>query len=85
MFNIECCKGQRKCKVFELAKPKCFQHIYLKIGKCSKCKRLFCIIEKIDYFVPIDTWCPEHNKNPINLFCLDEKGKFKFIYKCKLI
>ena len=30
--------------------------------------------EKIDYFVPIDTKCQEHPKNPINLFCIDEKG-----------
>ena len=32
--------------------------------------------EKIDYFVPFDTKCPDHPKNPINLFCIDEKGKF---------
>ena len=32
--------------------------------------------EPIDYNVPIDTRCPAHDKNPINLFCLDEKGKF---------
>ena len=31
--------------------------------------------EKIDYFVPIDTRCPEHEGNRINLFCIDEKGK----------
>ena len=31
--------------------------------------------EKIDYFVPIDIKCPEHTKNIINLFCVDEKGK----------
>ena len=30
--------------------------------------------EKIDYFIPIDMKCPEHNLNVINLFCLDEKG-----------
>ena len=30
--------------------------------------------EKIDYFVPIDTHCSAHERNPINLFCLDEKG-----------
>ncbi len=32
--------------------------------------------EKIDYNVPIDTRCPEHNTSPINLFCLDEKGNY---------
>ena len=31
--------------------------------------------EKIDLFVPIDTICPEHNRSPMNLFCVDEKGK----------
>ena len=31
--------------------------------------------EKIDYFIQIDTKCLAHPKNPINLFCLDEKGK----------
>ena len=31
--------------------------------------------EKIDLFVPIDTICPEHKKCPMNLFCIDEKGK----------
>ena len=30
--------------------------------------------EKIDYNVPIDTRCPEHDTIPINLFCTDEKG-----------
>ena len=32
--------------------------------------------EKIDPIVPIDTKCPEHPKNLINLFCIDEKGKY---------
>ena len=36
--------------------------------------------EKIDYFVPIDTNCPEHNGNRINLFCLDEKGNNTLFY-----
>ena len=31
--------------------------------------------EAIDYNVPIDTRCPEHSGNNINLFCIDEKGK----------
>ena len=36
--------------------------------------------EKIDYFVQIDTVCPEHNGIRINLFCLDEKGNNKNLY-----
>ena len=31
--------------------------------------------EKIDFFVPINTICPDHKKSPMNLFCIDEKGK----------
>jgi len=31
--------------------------------------------EKIDYFLPVDTKCPSHPKIPINLFCIDDKGK----------
>ena len=33
------------------------------------------IKEDIDYNVPIDTRCPDHDTIPINLFCLSEKGK----------
>ena len=31
--------------------------------------------EKIDLFVPIDITCPDHERSPMNLFCIDEKGK----------
>ena len=37
-------------------------------------------IEKIDYFVPIDTKCIEHPKYPLDYFCLNEKGKEIFLY-----
>ena len=30
--------------------------------------------EAIDFNVPIDTRCPDHAGNNINLFCIDEKG-----------
>ena len=38
--------------------------------------------EAIDYFVPFSLKCPDQTKDRINLFCLDEKGKFIlfFIY-----
>ena len=58
---------------------------------CLDCHRYFCEAcfkyvhdikqnsnhktEKIDLFIPIDTICPEHERVPINLFCIDEKGK----------
>ena len=32
--------------------------------------------EQIDYYVPIETKCPEHQNVPLNLFCLEEKGKY---------
>ena len=35
--------------------------------------------EKIDYYVPIETRCPEHKNVPFNLFCLDEKGNNIYI------
>ena len=31
--------------------------------------------ENIDLFIPIDTKCPKHEEIPMNLFCIDEKGK----------
>ena len=36
--------------------------------------------EKIDYFLPMDMKCPEHNLNPINLFCVDEKGNIIILF-----
>ena len=58
---------------------------------CPQCFSYFCNIcykavhektknsnhkkEIIDYNVPIDTRCPNHSGNNINLFCIDEKGK----------
>ena len=38
--------------------------------------------EPIDPFVPIDTKCSTHARNPLDLFCLEEKGIhiFLFIY-----
>ena len=47
---------------------KCFKYVH-EGTKNSEHKK-----EKIDYFVPIDTHCSAHERNPINLFCLDEKG-----------
>ena len=34
--------------------------------------------ESIDYNVPMDVNYPEHNLIPMNLFCIDDKGKFKY-------
>ena len=71
------------CKAKEATSlcPQCFSYY---CDKCFKCvheeemnkghKK-----EKVDYFVPIDTRCSEHDTIPINLFCLDEKGNI-YIY-----
>ena len=58
---------------------------------CFKCNNYFCnncykIIhnlkknishkkENLDPFIPIELKCPDHLQNPMNLFCLNEKGK----------
>ena len=47
---------------------KCYKNVHDNKAKSSHKK------EKIDYFVPIDTKCPDHPQNIINLFCIDEKG-----------
>ena len=30
--------------------------------------------EKIDLFIPIETKCPEHKGNSMNLFCIEDRG-----------
>lgn len=47
----------------------CYKFIHNK-EKNSQHKR-----EDIDPYVPIDIKCPIHPKVPLNLFCLEEKGK----------
>ena len=42
----------------------------------------------IDPFVPFDTKCPEHPNVPVNLFCIDDKGKlfkYNFLFHIELI
>ena len=79
----------KKCKICEICKnnASCL---------CFQCNNYFCescykfvhdkqansghIKENIDPFVPIDLKCPNHPKDRMNLFCIDEKGKFKNIF-----
>ena len=58
---------------------------------CFKCIEYFCdscfkfvhdkqknsnhIKENIDAYIPIEIKCQEHPEVPLNLFCIDEKGK----------
>ena len=51
----------------------CYKFVY-DIKKNSNHKK-----EKIDLFIPIDTICPDHERVPMNLFCIDEKGNINYI------
>ena len=69
------------CKAEE-AKILCFQCFSYYCDSCFKCvhekdKNIEHKKGKIDYFVPIDIWCPNHEKNVLNLFCVNEKGNRK--------
>ena len=83
-MNLKNFKQCEMCKDEEAKSfcPQCFCY-YCDI--CFKCvherkKNSEHKKEKIDYFVPIDTDCPEHNGVRINLFCLDEKGNNNNLY-----
>ena len=66
------CGSEAKCLCFE-----CNDYF------CDKCYKLIHELKKdplhkkenIDLFIPIDLKCPEHPKDRINLFCLDDKRK----------
>ena len=51
----------------------CYKFIHSMKINCNHKK------EKIDYYIPIETRCPEHPNVALNLFCLDEKGKNIYI------
>ena len=67
------------CKVDEATSlcPQCFSYYYDGCFKQvhEKKENKEHKKEAIDYNVPIDTRCPDHSGNNINLFCIDEKGK----------
>ncbi len=68
----EICKSEAKSLCLECISyfcDNCYKFIHDKKENSNHKK------EKIDYYAPIDTKCPDHPKVPINLFCLDEKGK----------
>ena len=66
----EYCEANSSCLCFECLEyycDDCFKMIHSKQKK-SKHKK-----ELIDPYIPIDLKCPEHQKVPNNLLCLDEK------------
>ena len=68
----EYCESNASCLCLECLEyycETCFKHHHEKPKKSAHKK------EEIDLYVPIDLKCPEHPKNPNNLFCTDEKGK----------
>ena len=81
-------KDKKLCQICgEIANNLCFESVMYLCDTCFKYihdkninknhKR-----EKVDYFVPFSLKCPDHPKDRINLFCIDENGKniFSFIY-----
>ena len=80
---IENKKNFKQCEICkdENASCLCFTCYHYFCDSCFKCvhnkkKNINHKKEKIDYFVPIDTECPEHEGIRINLFCVDEKGNY---------
>ena len=79
-------KNFKQCNICkaEEAKSLCFECFSYYCDSCFKCVHEKDINKghkkgKIDYFVPLDIWCPNHEKNALNLFCVDEKGNKKNI------
>ena len=76
--NCEVCKIDATCL--------CFRCMFYFCDSCFKLahnneKFKLHKKEKIDYNVPIDLKCPEHDLYPLGLFCINEKGNiYKNIY-----
>ena len=68
--ECEYCEASSSCLCFDCLEyycEDCFKMVHSKPKK-SKHKK-----EEIDPYIPLDLKCPEHQKVPYNLFCLDEK------------
>ena len=76
--------NQKNFKLCEICKDEeasalCLDCYFYFCDSCYKCvhdkkKNSNHRKEKIDLFVPINTSCPDHERIPMNLFCIDEKG-----------
>ena len=73
--------NQKQCELCgEIPKNLCFECNMYFCDSCykfvhEKKKNIQHKKEAIDPFIPIDTKCPKHPNVPLNLFCIDEKGK----------
>lgn len=81
MFKIQCCNGSRKCRVFLLAKSKHYKSAFLKIGRCSKCKRTVALIERVDFNDKKSTIC----RYGLQAWELYESNIHNIICECVLI
>ena len=73
--NCDICGTNANCLCFNCINyfcDSCFKLIHDK-QKNSNHKK-----EKIDPYIPIELKCKEHPKIPLNLFCIDEKGKLNY-------
>ncbi len=60
-----------KCKCYYC--DSCFKKAHVKSTKSNH------KMEKLDIYVPIDLYCQAHPDFPLNLFCVEEKGKLYLI------
>lgn len=70
--ECEICKSNANCLCFECNSyfcEDCHKFIHSKQVNSSHKK------EEIDPYIPIEIKCPNHPKDRMNLFCLNEKGK----------
>lgn len=70
--DCEICKSDASCICYECQSyfcEKCYKVIHEGENVLQHKK------EKVDIFIPIILKCPEHSKEKISLFCLEEKSK----------
>ena len=71
--ECETCGSNATCLCFQCQEyfcDSCFKMNHDKKIKSSHKK------EKIEMYVPIELHCLEHQDIPLNLYCVDEKGKY---------
>ena len=71
--DCEICYSNATCLCFECNSyfcERCYKLIH-DVKNDPKHKK-----ENIDPFIPIELKCPIHQQNPMNLFCVNEKGNY---------
>ena len=75
--ECDSCESNASCLCFICKEYYCDSCFKVAHGKSKKSNHKK---EKIDIYVPIDLYCQSHPDIPLNLFCIDEKGKYLFNY-----